>query len=52
MIAYKEARSILNKHKKRDSWFLNDYSINPYEGCEFNCTYCYFHGSKYEENLC
>jgi DNA repair photolyase len=51
MIAYKEVRSILNKHKKRDNWFLDDYSINPYEGCGFNCTYCYVHGSKYGENL-
>ena len=51
MIAYKEVGSILNKHKKRDSWFLDEYSINPYEGCGFNCTYCYVHGSKYGENL-
>lgn len=51
MIAYKEVKSILNKHKKRDSWFLDEYSINPYEGCGFNCTYCYVHGSKYGENL-
>ena len=51
MIAYKEVRSILNKHKTRDSWFLDDYSINPYEGCGFNCTYCYVHGNKYGENL-
>ncbi len=51
MIAYKEVKSILNKHKKRDSWFLDDYSINPYEGCGFNCTYCYVHGSIYGENL-
>ena len=51
MIAYKEVKTILNKHKKRDSWFLDEYSINPYEGCGFNCTYCYVHGSKYGENL-
>jgi DNA repair photolyase len=51
MIAHKEVKSILNKHKKRDSWFLDDYSVNPYEGCGFNCTYCYVHGSKYGENL-
>jgi DNA repair photolyase len=51
MITFKEVRSILNRHKKRDSWFLDDYSVNPYEGCGFNCTYCYVHGSKYGENL-
>ena len=51
MIAYKEVKSILNRHKKRDNWFLDDYSINPYEGCGFNCTYCYVQGSKYGENL-
>lgn len=51
MILSKEVKSVLNKHKKRDNWFLDDYSINPYEGCGFNCTYCYVHGSKYGENL-
>lgn len=51
MIAYKEVKSVLNKHKKRDSWFLDDYSVNPYEGCGFNCSYCYIRGSKYGENL-
>lgn len=51
MIHDKEVKSVLNKHKKRDSWFLDEYSINPYEGCGFNCTYCYVHGSKYGENL-
>jgi DNA repair photolyase len=51
MIAYKEIKSVLNKHRKRDSWFLDDYSVNPYEGCGFNCSYCYIRGSKYGENL-
>ena len=51
MIEHKAVKSILNKHKKRDSWFLDNYSLNPYEGCGFNCTYCYVHGSKYGENL-
>jgi DNA repair photolyase len=51
MIHEKEVKSILNKHKKRDNWFLDDYSVNPYEGCGFNCQYCYIRGSKYGENL-
>lgn len=46
-----QVRSILNKHKKRDSWFLDDYSVNPYSGCPFNCIYCYIRGSKYGENM-
>jgi DNA repair photolyase len=44
-------KTILNKHKKRDEWFLDDYSLNPYQLCEFNCVYCYIRGSKYGENM-
>jgi DNA repair photolyase len=40
-------KSVLNKHKKRDNWFLENYTLNPYYGCLFNCIYCYIHGSKY-----
>lgn len=36
--------------KKRDSWFLAEYSVNPYEGCSCNCLYCYVRESKYGEN--
>ncbi|MEZ5016174.1 MAG: radical SAM protein [Flavipsychrobacter sp.] len=46
-----EVTSILNKKKHRDSWFLDDYTINLYSSCSFNCLYCYIRGSKYGTNL-
>jgi DNA repair photolyase len=46
-----QVKSVLNKKKSRDSWFLDDYTLNPYEGCSFNCQYCYVRGSKYGENM-
>ncbi len=51
MLHHKKVKSVLNKHKKRDSRFLDDYSVNPYEGCSCNCLYCYVRGSKYGENM-
>jgi len=51
MLRQKQVKSVLNKHKKRDSWFLDEYSINPYEGCSCNCLYCYVRGSRYSENM-
>ena len=51
MIREIQVKSVLNKKKKRDNWFLDDYTYNPYEGCSFNCQYCYIRGSKYGENM-
>jgi DNA repair photolyase len=47
----KLVKTVLNKKKKRDDWFLDDYTLNPYEGCSMNCQYCYVRGSKYGENM-
>ncbi|MFI5220612.1 MAG: radical SAM protein [Bacteroidia bacterium] len=46
-----QVKTLLNKTKRRDEWFLNDYTINPYSGCSFNCLYCYIRGSKYGEHM-
>ena len=47
MVKEVKVKSVLNKLKKQDDWFLVDYTINPFMGCSFNCIYCYIHGSKY-----
>ena len=35
-----EAKSILRKHKRPDSWFVSSYGMNLYRGCTHNCVYC------------
>ena len=46
-----QIKSVLNKTKRRDPWFLDDYTINPYSGCSYNCLYCYIRGSKYGTHM-
>ena len=35
-----EAKTILRKHKRIDSWFISCYGMNFYRGCSHNCVYC------------
>jgi DNA repair photolyase len=46
-----ESKTILNKTRGRDPWFLDDYTLNPYSACAFNCLFCYIRGSKYGEHM-
>lgn len=50
MINEINAKTLLNKNKKRDDWFLGNYPLNPYGGCSMACIYCYTNGSKYGGN--
>ena len=43
-----QAKSILRKHKKIDSWFLSQYGMNLYRGCFHNCVYCDGRSEKYQ----
>ncbi len=51
MPSEKEVKSVLNKTKRRDPWFLDDYTVNLYSGCSFNCLFCYIRGSKYGTHM-
>jgi DNA repair photolyase len=35
-----DAKSILRRHRKIDSWFVSHYGMNLYRGCFHNCIYC------------
>ena len=40
--------TILNKITKKDNLFLGNYTVDPYQNCEFACTYCY---SSYDSTI-
>jgi DNA repair photolyase len=35
-----EAKSVLRKYKRIDSWFVSHYGMNLYRGCTHDCVYC------------
>lgn len=43
-----QAKSILLKNKKIDSWFVSRYGMNLYRGCAHNCTYCDGRSERYQ----
>jgi DNA repair photolyase len=43
-----EAKSILRKQKRVDSWFVSCYGMNLYRGCTHNCVYCDGRAEKYQ----
>jgi DNA repair photolyase len=42
-----QAKSILRRHKKIDSWFVSRCGMNLYRGCLHACTYCDGRAEKY-----
>ena len=40
MIQHIEAKSILSKLKREDSWFGITWNMNLYRGCQHGCIYC------------
>ena len=46
-ITENQAKSILRKHKRIDSWFMTHYGMNLYRGCLHNCAYCDGRAERY-----
>ena len=42
------AKTLLRKQRKIDSWFVSHYGMNLYRGCMHNCSYCDGHAEKYQ----
>ncbi len=43
--------SVLIKQKRRNDWFLDEYSVNPYKACSLICVHCYIRSNGYKENM-
>lgn len=41
------AKTLLRKHNKIDSWFISRYGMNIYRGCTHDCVYCDGRSEKY-----
>lgn len=44
------AKSLIRRHRKIDSWFISKYGMNLYRGCTHNCVYCDGRSEKYQVN--
>ena len=47
MIKEIQAKTILRKMKKIESWFISYYGMNLYRGCTHNCVYCDGRADRY-----
>jgi len=47
MIQEIEAKSILRRHRRIDSWFVSSCGLNLYRGCAHDCVYCDGRDEKY-----
>jgi len=43
-----EAKSLLRRQRKMDSWFVSRLGMNLYRGCMHNCVYCDGRAEKYQ----
>ena len=45
---YANYSNLLNKITNKDTLFVGDYTLDPYQNCEFGCRYC---DSSYDESI-
>ena len=53
MVKYteKQTKTILNVHKYIDSWLWDKYSVGAYQGCQFDCIYCYARSHRFNKSF-